>query len=407
MFKSSISNKFFSDDPPFAADVTSTIEQFSTPLKKLPSSSINDFRNDILNPNLEEPPRYKTDSPLSILSSKSTKSASSNTELQRSQLYKLISDSTSIDKTSFPSSGVHRMELPVDLNEKQTSGKVSNLFNKEVESKANGAVFYRPTSFEGPMLSKSFIPPPLQQSGRNPIIVSQESEQKYVNADFEDLSDDNDEIQTSPTGEWTSPVVIEALRRQVNKERIFKGVRRDILRFFGFHLVLLFAAYFYKLCQLKFYNENRLYRNDAWSQFGRLKFAQTSLGILQQYNVYIYHVQWVFILQVVCGIVQLLKPQDQCADLPLTNRQRRLIGLKQVNFGEDEEESKADLVIKERLFESAVHQPIKVPKYQQLNEFQKHDHRYVGQQHDDDAAIALANALPTPKLVHSGHGVNI
>lgn len=407
MFKSSISNKFFSDDPSFAADVTSTIEQFSTPLKKLPNSSINDFRNDILNPNPEEPTRYKTDSPLSRLSSKSSKSASSNTELQRSQLYKLISDSTSIDKTSFPSSGVHRMELPVHLNEKQTSGKVSNLFNKEVVSKANGAVFYKPTSFEGPILSKSFIPPPLQQSGRNPIIVSQESEQEYVNADFEDLSDDNDEIQTSPTGEWTSPVVIEALRRQVNKERIFKGVRRDILRFFGFYLVLLFAAYFYKLYQLKFYNENRLYRNDAWSQFERLKFAQTSFGILQQCNVYIYHVQWIFILQVVFGIVQLLKPQDQCADLPLTNRQRELIGLKQVNFGEDEEESKADLVIKERLFESAVHQPIKVPKYQQLNEFQKHDHRYVGQQQHDDAAIALANVLPTPRLIHSGHGVNI
>lgn len=402
MFKTSIPNQFFSDDPSFAADATSTIEQFSTPLKKLPHSSINDFRNDILHPTPEEPRRHETESPFSSLTSKSSESASSTSEHQRSQLYKLISDTTSMGNSSFTSTGILRSELPVHLDENHTSGNASNLFNKEAESKANGAVFYKPMSFEGPILSKSFIPPPLQQSGRNPIIVSQNFEQRNANLDYEDLSDDNDDIESSPTGEWTSPAVIEALRRQVNKEKIFKGVWRNILRFCCFHLALLFAAFFYKLYQLKFYDENRLYRNDAWLQFERLQFVQATLGILLQCAVYVHHFQWIFILQVILGTIQLLRPQDQCADLPLTNRQRQLIGLKKINFGEDDEESKADLVIKERLFESSGSQPLKVPKYHQLNEFQKYDHREVRPQHDEDAAIALVNMLPTRRLIHSG-----
>lgn len=401
MFKSSIPNQFFSDDPSFAADATSTIENFSTPLKKLPNSSINDFRNDILHPTAEGPGRHETESPFSSLTSKPSESASSTAEHQRSQLYKLISDTTSMGNSTFTSTGILRPELPVYLNEKHTSGNASNLFNKEAESKANGAVFYKPMSFEGPILSKSFIPPPLQQSGRNPIIVSQNSELRNANFDFEDLSDDNDDIETSPTGEWTSPAVIEALRRQVNKEKIFKGVWRNILRFCWFHLSLLFAAYFYKLYQLKFYDENRLYRNDAWLQFERLQFVQATLGFLLQCAVYVHHIQWIFILQVILGTIRLLRPQDQCADLPLTNRQRQLIGLRKINAGEDDEESKADLEIKERLFESGGYQPLKVPKYQQLNEFQKYDHREVRPQHDEDAAIALVNMLPTRRLVHS------
>ncbi|SGZ46649.1 CIC11C00000003705 [Sungouiella intermedia] len=412
MFKSSISKQFFSDDPSFAADANSTIEQFSTPLKKLPNSSINDFRNDILHPPTEFSSNIATDSPLSSLSARSAESALSAAENQRSQLYKLISESSTMgSKPSSISSSILRSDFPVHLNEKYNSSTSSSLFatSKDMESKANGAVFYKPLSIEGPLLSKDFIPPPLQQSGRNPIVSSLIYQTVNPNADFEDLEDDNDDIQTSPTGEWTSPVVIEALRRQVNKERIFKRVRANVLRFLGFHLVLLFVAYFFKLYQIKFYDENKLYRNDSWSQFERLQFVQTITGAFHKTAVYVHHVQWLFVLQIIWGTIELLRPQDQCADLPLTNKQRKLIGLKQINFGEDQDELKADLVIKERLFESNTHNPIRVPKYRQLNEFQKQLHRDTRplQESEEDAAIALSNVLPTRRIFHSGRPIDL
>lgn len=398
MYKSAISDQFYAGDGSFATEANSTLEQFSTPLKKLPNSSINDFRNDL---HLHYHDRFFEDEqPDSALSTTS----------QRSQLYKLMSESTSpqiIQPTAHGNTLRPLSDCSTKLNETFTSGNQNGLFSEinKNEWKANGAVFYKPMSMEGPILPNSMIPPPLKQTARNPFVVSDKPETFNINADFEDLDDDEDDAHNGPTGEWTSPVVFQALRRQINKERIFKNVWLNIMRFVSFHLTLLFAAYFYRLYEIKFYDENRIHRTDAWSRIERLPLFRQSSELLIKVGHYLHYLQWYFIFRIFVGIIQLLRPQDQCTDLPLTNKQRKLIGLKLLNFGEDSEEIRAELVIKERLFESSQQQPIKLPKYRQLNDLPGYMHHDPKPEHDEDAAIALSNLLPPNRLIHSGPGI--
>lgn len=396
MFKSSISEQFYSGDGSFAADANSTIDQFSTPLKKLPTSSIYNLRNELHSQDHSHNP--------SIPEESGGLKPEMSLESLRLQLYKLVSD---ISPAGLAQSVGHGQSLqPLNessLNQLDTIPS-KGLFsqNNGSESKANGAVFYKPLSIEGPMLPQSMIPPPLKQTARNPFIVSEEAPGVSNANDFEDLDDDDELFSLSaPTGEWTSPVVIQALRRQVNKERIFKGVWRNILLFAFFHLSLLFIAYFYQLYRLRFYDENSVYRNDAWSQFERLEFFVHVSELVVKASQFAHHFQWFFVLKVVWGVVQLVRPQDQCTDLPLTNKQRELIGLKPVTSASDDDESQAELVIKERMFESAQHVPIKVPKYRQLNDLPGYMHRGPKPEQGEDAAIALANLLPPTRLIHS------
>lgn len=388
MFKSLILDQFYSGDGSFATDANSTIEQFSTPLKKLPDSSINELKNDL---------HLHPQNPLGDVPENSEPI---NRQNLRSQQYQLISNSTSLAPSlSFSSSLQPLSEVPAKLNALGNSGSLALFSQKpDAESNRNGAVFYKPLTIEGPILSKSYIPPPLQQSARNPIIVSQSPEGKFNN----ELDDDGDlsDVIDAPTGDWTSPVVIQALRRQVNKEKIFRSVWKNILRLAFFHLALLFAAYLHLLYQIRFHDENAPYRNDTWSQWHRLAAYKQLSDYVISTSQFLHHLQWIFILKIVFGVLRLLRPQDQCTDLPLTNKQRKLIGLKPRTSGDDNEDLKSDLVMKERLFESAEKRPVKLPKYKKLTDFsgQVHRHQKLEQ---DEPSIALANVLPTGRLIHS------
>lgn len=392
MFKSAITDQFYAEDGSYATDANSTIEQFSTPLKKLPNSSINDFRNDLhLHPK----------DPLANISEIS-ESISSQPSL-RSQQYQLISSSTaSIPAQSVAHGSLRPLsEIPAKLTSALGNPHADGLFSQksESESRKNGAVFYEPLSIEGPILSKSFMPPPLQQTARNPLIVSGNTEPASYSPDL-DIDDDLDDVSKAPTGEWTSPVVIQALRRQVNKERIFKSVWRNCLRLVFFHLSLLFAAYLYQLYQIRFHDENRPYRNDVWSQWEHLQVYRQVSELVISVSRFLHHLQWFFILKIVVGTARLLRPQDQCVDLPLTNKQRSLIGLKQIKSGEDDDDLQNELVIKERLFESSQHHPVKLPKYKKLTDFSGYVHR-TPKPDQDEPSIALVDVLPTRRLVHS------
>lgn len=391
MFKSAIADLFYSEQNSFAADANSTLEQFSTPLKRLPDSSINDIRNDLY------PPRTGLDPQRPGLDPQNAGSGASENSL-RSRVYKLLSE----NGVSAPVSGSLEplSELPVNFAHRTLQNE---LFRKREEPKADKAVFYKPLSIEGPVLPKSFIPQPLTLNARNPFIVAAPAPQNSLE-DLDDLDDDEESVNLSPTGEWTSPVVIQALRRQVNKERIFKAVWHDALRWVFFHLALLFAAYFFRIYQLKFYDPNRLYRDDMWTNIQKVPAVRRTLEVAAVGKNYIHYFQWYFVVKIALGVVQLLWPSDQCTDLPLSNKQRELIGLKPINAGEDLEDAQADLAVKERLFESSQKQPIRVPKYRQLNDFPAYLRRDPMPQKDEDASIALSKTLPTARLIHSAPG---
>lgn len=339
MIDTPLSRQFYSADDSYLAEANSTLEQFSTPLKRLPNPLVNEVRNEIhvlAQQPASQPPTI-----------------SDNHAFSRTKHYKFLESQLHLQPISNVNLGL-KTSTPQELLFSQNS------------SKANDAVYYRPLSTAGALLLKDFLPLPLPQATRNPIIISEPA--AAVNH-YEDLDDDDLQV-SAPSGEWTSPVVREALRRQVNKERQFRRFWRHVLHLFGFHLALLLAAYFYKLYQVVYYDANALYRNTMWSALQRSATVQELHQMAVVGVGYIHHLQWIFVAQMVVSVVQLVWPQDQCKDLPLTNKQRRLIGLTELaSNSEDGDDAVALLVSKQRVYEKALSEPLQVPKYSTVNQF--------------------------------------
>lgn len=368
MIDTPLSRQFYSADDSYLAEANSTIEQFSTPLKRLPNPLVNEVRNEI-----------------HILAQQPVSEPLPSGEphvFSRTQHYRFFDSKLPLEPISDVALGV-KAAKPQDL-----------LFSQK-SSKADDAVYYRPLSTAGTILLKDFLPPPLPQATRNPIIISEPVSRVDL---YEELDDDN--LHTpAPSGEWTSPVVREALRRQVNKERQFRHFWRCILRLFAFHLALLLAAYVYKLYNVVYFDANALYRNTLWSRLQRSSVVQELYERAQVALTYVHHFQWIFVAQIVVSLVQLVRPQDQCKDLPLTNKQRRLIGLAELANVDDGDDAVALLVSKQRVYETALAEPLQVPKYakSQLSGLVR---RTVPKQ--TEATVDLGDILPQRRFVGKG-----
>lgn len=359
MFKSPLSDHFYTGDESFVAHANSTLENYATPLKKLATESANDAKNSV----------QQDHAPDLLLKQLSA----------RADRYKLSEDRLLLTPLS---------DMAFLLNKERVMKDEVALFSESSKSAANDAIFYKPPSTEARLLG-DFLPPALPQRGRNPILLPPVQAKSIVD---DDLSSD-EELVAAPTGEWTSPVVKEALRRQVNKEVQFKIVWRNILYFAAFHLFLLLAQYFFRLYQVAYYDENKVYRAASWTQlhFGAVLERLTAF-VASSYH-HAYHFQWVFVINVFIGAVRLCWPQDQCKDLPLTNKQRRLIGLKA-----EDDETDADFVVKLRLFAQESAQQLQVPKYPKINELAGSITLVRAQREED--AIALSHVIPKRRLVH-------
>lgn len=365
MFRSPLSDHFYSGDDSYIANATSSLGQFSTPLKKLASSDVNEARH-----NIHSEHQNQTTAALQQLEA-------------RSERYKLSDNRLLLTPLS---------DVALLLNQERTSKEAQTkdvLFsNSKSQPPAKEAIFYKPYSNRARLL-KDFLPPRLPQKGKNPIIIPPSQQPTAV--DFEDLSDAEDVISV-PTGEWTSPVVKEALRRQVNKEKQFKIMWSNIISFAIFHLTLLMITYVVKLYQVTYYDENKVYRPPGWLEvhFGNT-IEKVTRFMANSYH-HVYHLQWVFAVNILVCAVRLFWPQDQCKDLPLTSKQRKLIGLKEL--GETEEDG--DFVLKQRLF--AASQPLNVPRYPKINELSGYIKLLKPDQ--DEAEIALQNIIPKRRLAH-------
>lgn len=161
----------------------------------------------------------------------------------------------------------------------------------------------------------------------------------------EELNDDDDGANTGPSGEWFNPVVKQALARQVNKESEFRKC------FFNVALVILFRLFMSLLAFLKsVYEESRVQaqkyqytpsytlKSSSNSPTGSSKIVSSSsywlYGYLIKNGIYAF-----FIFNILLTFYRLLKAQDQCLDLPLSNKQREMLGLDAIHYQDDSEDA--------------------------------------------------------------------
>ena len=249
---------------------------------------------------------------------------------------------------------------------------------------AREPVYYKPTSSSDNITGgiKSFLPKGitleddttpdnLRRSRRFPLVNIQDVDKEHNTSKHGE--EDIEEEEYMPTGEWTSPVVKEALRRQVNKEKECKKFILNLILFFVFRYILRLIKdakdAIYESQQLPFQknyeNYLPLYQND---RDGGSLFSYS--GIIQK-SVFL-----ILFLNAATSLYKLLRKQDQCLDLPLTERQRGLIGL---SVGSSEQgvpgnvESKdTELILKKRMF-LLLHKDdrewLTMPKYTKSNAY--------------------------------------
>lgn len=257
-------------------------------------------------------------------------------------------------------------------------------------------------SSNGATILKDYLPPPLPQISHNPIILPEEHAN---NAQVDEISDDdeNDYSATTATGQWTSPVVKEALRRQVSKEKQFKSLWANLARLFVLRFSLLLIEYCINLYGVKYYDANTVYRNTWRTQLQATAAAEYARIFMNKTFTHVIHLQWVLVAVIIINLFKLLKPQDQCWDLPLTASQRKLIGLLQLGQNPLKDDEDSAFVLKQRLFASQTSGPLMVPKYPKTNNSSGIIYRVRDSDVEND--IALQNIVPKRRLVHQNEGL--
>ncbi|KAK7679883.1 hypothetical protein QCA50_017042 [Cerrena zonata] len=193
-------------------------------------------------------------------------------------------------------------------------------------------IYYKPPSASSRNGFKALLPPGAGSvvKNRNPIIV-QETEHPQPRLDDE-LSDEEDDSLKYPTGEWVNPVVKTALSRQVNKQQQF-----------------------YKLAYIILVEMNQDPNVRSINQYLKQGLDDEKNGLNYYGSIII-----------------------KCYDLPLTNKQRELVGLKPMEEEvkedfEDEDVVKDDLdsnlILKQRKFDAKLtkNEIKEIPKYNRSN----------------------------------------
>jgi hypothetical protein len=184
---------------------------------------------------------------------------------------------------------------------------------------SDGPVYYSPPSSH---LSgvQSFLPPTAQPapSGRRDAYALWQTPAAAAVAAPAATTDD----ALDPLGEWLNPVAREALGRQVNKEEQFYALAYYVALALALRAVTSLGRY------LKQLYDARVLAAYRYQPLG---------GALSGYGEVLLNVCFALILaHALVALYQLVKPQDQCLDLVLTNRQRRMLGLKAVPSDDDE-----------------------------------------------------------------------
>lgn len=275
-------------------------------------------------------------------------------------------------------------------------------------------IYYRPPSSTRRFLPEGLLPPKtkhLGTSNRFPIIVNMQSRvpQGAASLRAHEELDTGENGAANPTGEWFSPVFQEALKRQVNKEKEFRRFGYNVLYLMASKLLVGVYDYFsilFHLKQLPF--QGHLYvpqikQNEEVENSGYSIYSALAIQALEYYLMF----------NIVLAIYRLFKPQDKCRDLPLTEKQRKLLGLPDEPYHEDKD---ADLTIRRRHYESenaGLETPLEVPKYTKLMQYSSYNYGNGAVVRSDELAARISDngvdraqltyRTPTDaKLMHSG-----
>lgn len=187
-------------------------------------------------------------------------------------------------------------------------------------------IYYKPPSLtKGTQFGIQEFLPPSVSSGRTNKIPLERSKIQSTKA--------TEEVTASevPTGEWTNPIMTQALSRQIN-------ITFHIKKCFSTSLLILLSLLVRSgISKVAFLRENQWYAYLSWG-------VGTTLA-----------------LNFLASLYYVVRGQDQCNDLPLSNKQRELIGLTVV-VDEDED---TKLLMKERQYELN-HEVEKIPRYSKI-----------------------------------------
>lgn len=248
----------------------------------------------------------------------------------------------------------------------------NNLKSKTTTSKQ--PIYYKPPSSrsrDDQYGIKNFLPPNFnhmalkENKNRIPLFPM---EKKISISDIlpkqPNNTDDDDENAESvnPLGDWVNPIVKEALSRQVNEEYEVKSMVWNIIYIIAFHLIISFIKYLillYDNKKLPFQKSNGFYPPIN---------QQLHIEGLESYVVMaIRIINLIFVLKCGRSLYMILKSQDQCHDLPLTDKQRKLLGLsvsKKFDSSDD-----TDLIIKNKVYDLKHKNSYQMPKYSKLNAY--------------------------------------
>ncbi|RCK54393.1 hypothetical protein Cantr_03984 [Candida viswanathii] len=198
-----------------------------------------------------------------------------------------------------------------------------------------------------------------EETKHGPKEVLQSIRDEFDEGDLDDYVTDN------PTGAWENPIVKKALSRQVDLEHQLKVLLKNVLYLMIFSFFRSSISKFVSIYELKLKSSQQpAYLHQEHNTSSSLEFYLLLLSKV----VVVY-----FTVNIVVPLIRLLKGQDQCYDLPLNIKQRKLLGLKVKDVPEDYViDEKAELTLKQRRYDldNEGKQPYKpIPKYNKLNDY--------------------------------------
>jgi nucleoporin POM34 len=252
-------------------------------------------------------------------------------------------------------------------------------------------VYYKPPVFTMKYIQSALSTPSVSQSSVNKIPLTIPKPVKDTNSLLQLVNNDDmadmDEIQSHPTGEWINPIMKQALSRQINKQHELKKVLRNVVVLLVFALIKSFVNHYMLVLQKINSKKNQ--------QISKIKISDNLVDL--NTNIYTAVVITIFVsymvISSIISLTKLMKEQDQCLDLPLSDEQRRLIGLKVERsaiepINDTGKQINAELTLKQRQYElNHGVQNYMPPKYPKISAYAATDR--VEEKLDIEKAIQL------------------
>ncbi|CCE79757.1 Piso0_001845 [Millerozyma farinosa CBS 7064] len=235
------------------------------------------------------------------------------------------------------------------------------------------------------------------------------------------LDDDEYPADDGPTGTWFNPAAKEALRLQLNYE---KEVKRLLANILCISVTKLFVSSMNYLLVLYDRKSLPFQKQNAYYPSIRKKYLED--GKLGLYLLFFRRILYFFFfLNCVLSVYRLVRHHFRSFDLPLTAKQKELLGIdstskdfhndhsgtheQSVACGDVEVKSNDDipLAIRGRRFQDSYYGTLKLPKYSKANVFDLAKLKHFDQEYDSSGIWHNeSSTIPEPSITRSlpNHG---